>query len=51
MIVFPANDKATLPKEFTTTVKLVDTPLTLDPAQIEAKRDDWTARWTKTVLR
>ena len=51
MFVFPANDKATLPKEFTTTVKLVDTPLTLDPAQIEAKRDDWTARWTKTVLR
>ena len=51
MFVFPANDKARLPKEFTSTVKLVAQPLTLDPAQIEAKRDDWTARWTKVVLR
>jgi thiamine transport system substrate-binding protein len=51
MFVFPADSKAALPKEFTSTVHLVDKPLTLDPAQIEAKRDDWTARWTKAVLR
>ena len=51
MFVFPANSKASLPKEFTSTVHLVDKPLTLDPAQIEAKRDDWTERWTKAVLR
>lgn len=51
MFVFPANTKAALPKEFTSTVHLVDKPLTLDPAQIEAKRDDWTERWTKAVLR
>ncbi len=51
MFVFPANAKAALPKEFTSTVRLLDQPLTLDPAQIEAKRDDWTERWTKAVLR
>lgn len=51
MFVFPANSKASLPKEFTSTVRLVDRPLTLDPTQIEAKRDDWTERWTKAVLR
>ncbi len=51
MFVFPANAKAQLPKEFRSSVKLVDKPLTLDPAAIEAKRDDWTARWTSAVLR
>ena len=51
MFVFPSSTKATLPKEFTTSVRLVDKPLTLDPAQIEANRDDWTNRWTKVVLR
>ncbi|CAB4814853.1 unannotated protein [freshwater metagenome] len=51
MFVFPANSKASLPKEFASTVRLVDKPLTLDPTQIEAKRDDWTERWTKAVLR
>lgn len=50
MFVFPANQKAALPKEFTSSVKLVDKPLTLDPAQIEAKRDDWTARWRKAAI-
>lgn len=50
MFVFPANGKATLPKEFTSSVKLVDKPLTLDPAQIEARRDDWTARWRKAAI-
>ncbi len=51
MFVFPVNTKAQLPKEFRSSVKLVDKPLTLDPATIEAKRDDWTARWTSAVLR
>ncbi len=51
MFVFPVNDKAILPKEFTSSVKLVAKPLTLDPVQIEAKRDDWTSRWTNVVLR
>ena len=49
--VFPANTKAAQTKQFTSTVHLVDKPLTLDPAQIEAKRDDWTERWTTAVLR
>jgi thiamine transport system substrate-binding protein len=51
MFVFPVNSKAQLPKEFASSVRLVDKPLMLDPATIEAKRDDWTARWTSAVLR
>ncbi len=51
MFVFPASTKARLPEEFTSSVKLVESPLTLDPALIEAKRDDWTERWTSVVLR
>lgn len=51
MFVFPANEKAELPKEFSSSVKLVASPLTLDPARIEAGRGDWTERWTATVLR
>jgi thiamine transport system substrate-binding protein len=50
MFVFPANQDAALPKEFTATVQLVASPLTLDPAQIEAKRDDWTARWRRAAI-
>jgi thiamine transport system substrate-binding protein len=51
MFVFPVNNKATLPPVFASTVSLVERPLTLSPAHIEAQRDDWTARWTKAVLR
>ncbi len=51
MFVFPANATAALPKAFSSSVKLVADPLTLDPARIEAERDRWTAAWTSAVLR
>jgi thiamine transport system substrate-binding protein len=50
MFVFPARQGTALPKEFTDTVRLVDRPLTLDPVQIEAKRDDWTKRWRAAAI-
>ena len=51
MFVFPASKNATLPQEFAKFAKLVDKPLTLDPATIEANRIDWTERWAKAALR
>ena len=50
MFVFPASKTATLPPEFSNFAKLVDKPLTLDPATIEANRIDWTERWAKVAL-
>ena len=51
MFVFPASKSATVPVEFSAHAKLVDKPLTLDPATIEANRIDWTERWAKAALR
>lgn len=51
MFVFPASKTATLPTEFAAHAKLVDKPLTLDPATIESNRIDWTERWAKVALR
>ena len=50
MFVFPARQGTVLPKEFTDTVRLVERPLTLDPVQIEAQRDDWTKRWRAAAI-
>jgi len=51
MFVFPASKSATVPAEFSKYAKLVDKPLTIDPATIEANRIDWTERWAKVALR
>ena len=50
MFVYPANDSARLPTELTEFGRLVDDALSIDPAEIEARRDEWTARWTDIVL-
>ncbi|NIR39798.1 MAG: thiamine ABC transporter substrate-binding protein [Actinobacteria bacterium] len=50
MFVFPVAGSATLPPEFVAHARLAEDPLTLDPAEIEANRNDWTARWTEIVL-
>ena len=51
MFVEPVNDTATLPEVFEANRTVIDEPLTLTPAEIEAGRDAWTARWTEIVLR
>ena len=48
--VYPANSDAVLPDSFVEFGPLVDDPLILDPAEIEANRDDWTERWNAIVL-
>jgi ABC-type thiamine transport system substrate-binding protein len=45
------NERAELPPEFEAHRTVVASPLTLDPAEIEAGRDRWTQRWTELVLR
>jgi len=51
MFVFPALASADLPQVFVDFVELADDPHVLDPADIEAHRNDWTERWTEIVLR
>ncbi len=51
MFVFPANEDVPLPEFFLEHVAQVDDPLTIDPAEIEANRSDWTERWAEIVLR
>ncbi len=51
MFVFPANSEVELPTEFTDHAVQVDSPLFLDPAEIEANRSRWTEEWTEIVLR
>ena len=50
MFVYPANSTVDLPPEFVEHGSLVDDALILDPVEIEANRDDWTARWTDIVM-
>ena len=51
MFVFPVLATAELPPSFVDFVELADDPLVLDPADIEAHRNDWSERWTEIVLR
>ncbi len=49
MFVYPTNGDAELPEAFVEFGPLVDDALTMDPAVIEANRDDWTQRWNDIV--
>jgi len=51
MFVFPALSSAALPEEFIDFVELAEDPHLVDPAVVEANRNDWTEQWTNLVLR
>ena len=51
MFVSPANEDVPLPELFADHAAVVDQPLMLDPAEIEANRNEWTERWAEIVLR
>ena len=51
MFVSPANAAVELPELFARHAAEVNDPLILDPATIEANRNDWTERWAEIVLR
>jgi thiamine transport system substrate-binding protein len=51
LFVYPARRDVALPQAFTDYAVVPDDPHTLDPAVIDANREDWIATWTDTVLR
>jgi thiamine transport system substrate-binding protein len=54
MYVYPANQGVALPDLFTQFAPPPDPALTasaLDPATIQANREQWIADWTEAVLR
>ena len=50
MFVFPVAESATLPQVFVDHSRIAEDPLFIDPADIEAHRDEWTDRWVEIVL-
>ena len=51
MFVFPAVASTPLPEVFVEHAEVATDPHLLDPAEVEAHRDEWTERWTEIVLR
>ena len=49
--VYPVNENAKLPQVFIDHSPIVENPLSLPPAVIAEKRDEWTAKWVNIVLR
>jgi thiamine transport system substrate-binding protein len=49
MFVFPANERAVLPDEFTAHTTVPDDPLQLDPSLIDAGRERWLDEWTELL--
>lgn len=50
LFVHPANTEVSLPEVFVEHAVVPATPLTVDPALIEANRTAWIDAWTETVL-
>ena len=50
MFVFPVSDRAELPATWAAHAQVAQDPLILDPADIEANRDEWIDRWVEIVL-
>ena len=48
--MFPANADVVLDDVFTEFAVIPETPLTVDPAEIDANRSDWIDAWTELVL-
>ncbi len=50
MFVFPARTDVDLPPEFLEYTVVPEDPVTMDPATIDANREDWIDQWTSIVL-
>lgn len=51
MFVFPARGDVELPQEFTEHTVVPDDPVTMDPATIDANREQWIEQWDAIVNR
>ncbi|UFU06174.1 thiamine ABC transporter substrate-binding protein [Ruania halotolerans] len=50
MYVYPVNDQVELPESWTQFAPLAEDPHSVDPAEIDAHRDEWIQEWTATVI-
>ena len=50
MYVFPVSSSVEVPADWAQYAPLADAPATLDPAEIDAHRDEWIDAWTAAVL-
>jgi len=50
LFVYPADASVELPSEFVEFTAVPESPLTLEPADIEANRSTWIDEWTEIVL-
>ena len=50
MYVYPVSTAVTVPAEWAQYAPLAADPWSIDPATIDAKRDEWIQTWTDTVL-
>ncbi|WP_062517044.1 thiamine ABC transporter substrate-binding protein [Demequina gelatinilytica] len=50
MYVYPVSSSAEVPADWAEFAPLATDPYTVDPADIDAHRDEWIADWTATVL-
>ena len=51
MFVFPANERAALPEAFVQWAQVPEETAVIDPALIDANREQWIEAWTDVVLR
>ena len=51
MFVFPVVPSIELPEVFVEYAAIPENPASLDPARIEAKRDEWIQAWAEVMLR
>ena len=51
MFVFPVVEDIELPDVFVEYAAIPEKPASLDPAQIEEKRDEWIQAWAEVMLR
>ncbi|WP_084038722.1 thiamine ABC transporter substrate binding subunit [Demequina sp. NBRC 110053] len=50
MYVYPVSSSVDVPEAWAEFAPLADDPITMDPAQISANRDDYIAEWTSIVI-
>ncbi len=51
MFVFPVREDITLPEVFAKYASIPENPAIVEPADIEAKREDWIQAWMEVMLR
>ncbi len=51
LFVWPSRTDVELPTAFTDFAAVVDSPLSVDPADIESNREEWVDAWTQIVVR